>query len=372
MLNLESLDQIIQAHPTFLEHTPGHINCPACRATRPQVQLEKVDLSVLIFTEASHHWREIREQDPRLKPATRENINWQLQALDKFFGKLRLNEITPGHLRAYQIARQANSIQVKGGEQHPWLKAAGPSCINHELGTLAQMLKHCRLWDDLKPFYFPLVIQGWTPRQIPSVDDEREFFEKASRAPEAGLAFWVALITANTTASGCELRGLRMENISLDGEIPEIIINEESVKNNYRPRPIPLNPTARWAVAQCYKRALKLGCCDPTHYLFPLRLNREGGACGTKYDPTRPAGRTFLRKSWVKLREVTGNATITPHDLRFLCITRLYEKGTDPEKVRALSGHISQKMSEHYSLVRRETKYEAVMRIEPAWNMPAR
>ena len=140
------------------------------------------------------------------------------------------------------------------------------------------------------------------------------------------------------------------------------------MKNSSRPRKIALNRTARWAVEQCYKRALHLGACQPEHYLFPLRLNREKTAPGVKhrdkYDPARPASRWFVRKSWDKLRAATGLNHLNPHDLRHQCITRLLENGAQPETVRAIAGHVTQQMMEYYSHIRRQAKYDAVMAIE--------
>jgi len=57
----------------------------------------------------------------------------------------------------------------------------------------------------------------------------------------------------------------------------------------------------------------------PEHYLFSFRLNRvkkgqRASVGNAKYDPTRPATRWFLRKSWDKLRKATGFQNLNPHD----------------------------------------------------------
>ena len=143
-------------------------------------------------------------------------------------------------------------------------------------------------------------------------EDEQELFSKAASHPEAALAYWVACITNNTTASGLELRGLRLKKIMLrDKEISEIYVPAEACKNTSRPRKIALNRTARWAVEQCYKRALSIGSCMPDHYLFPFRINRN------TWDPARPASRWYLRKSWDKLRKPRDSLTL----IRMTCGT---------------------------------------------------
>jgi integrase len=284
---------------------------------------------------------------------------------------MRLCDINPGNLREYQLARASNTLSINGRETHPWKRAAGHSIINHEISALGQILKHCKLWEKLQPYYSPEGIPKWSPRDILSEEDEEDLFSKAASHPEAALAYWVACITNNTTAAGCELRGLRLKNIFLrdKDDISEIYIPEDAVKNNSRPRKIALNRTARWAVEQCYKRALANGSTHPEHYLFSFRLNRvkkgqRASVGNAKYDPARPATRWFLRKSWDKLRKATGFQNLNPHDLRHQCITRLLENGVEPETVRAIAGHVTEQMMQYYSHHRRQTKYDAVMAIE--------
>jgi integrase len=355
-----------------LSHTPDHQDCPACKAADLLLVQIDSDFSRRLFREAAELWMTIRRRDNSLKARTHETNTQYIEALGRFFGNMRLNDISPGHLKMYQDARANNLLIVAEKETHPWKRAAGHSIINHEISTLAQILKHCKLWDRLRPLYFPLTTPKWSPREekILSEEDEQDLFEKAAKHPECALAYWVACITNNTSAAGCELRGLRLKHIHLrpGNDISEIYVPSDAVKNDARPRKIALNRTAKWAVEQCYGRALKLGSCQPDHYLFPLRLNREKTTDGAKhrdkYDPTRPASRWFIRKSWEKLRKVTGFTELNPHDLRHQCITRLLENGVEPETVRSIAGHVTQQMMEYYSHLRRRVKYEAVMAIE--------
>jgi integrase len=349
------------------EHTPDHKACPACRSANVALQAEKINISVLPFGEAVKFWKLLRAQDTGLKKRTHETTDDYLNALGKFFDKLCLRQITPGHIRSYQIARQANLIRVDGEEISPWKRKAANMRINHEICALGQILTHCRLWQHIKPFYFPLPVKSWSPRQILSEEDEERFFKIAARHPEAELAYWVAAITNNTTAAGCELRGLRFRNIFLrpDGEISEIYIPEDAVKNDSRPRMIALNSVAKWAVEQCYKRALKAGSCEPQHFLFPFRHRNHTWA------PERAPSRWFLRCSWNQLRKATKTPHLKPHDLRHHCITRLLENGVDPETVRAIAGHVDQKMVEYYAHQRKRVKYAAVVAIEPKKKAPA-
>jgi integrase len=350
-----------------LAHTlPNHLNCPACKALDAALQVGRKNIAGLPFAEARLYWTMRRAQDTGLKSGTHERDDAYMEALAHFFGPIRLRDITPGHLRSYQLARSKNSMRVDGGDARPWKRRAENSTINHELALLGRILHHCRLWKQLKEYYFPLPVPKWSPREIMSEEDEAEFFRGGACDPQAQLAYWVACVTNNTTASGSELRFMRLKHIFLrpGREISEIYVPPEGVKNESRPRKISLNRVAKWAVQQLYRRALQLGCADPEDFLFPFRIHRG------KYDPTRAASKTFLRKSWARLRKITGHPELRPHDLRHHCITRLFEEGNDPETVRSIAGHIRPEMTEYYSHQRKRVKYEAVKKIDPAERKP--
>jgi len=341
-----------------LDHTRDHISCPACKAANKALQLTGAELAAMPFDDAASAWMLLRRQSAGLRERTHEATLGHLNALGKFFRRLRLVDITPGHVRAYQIARLNNAMRIEGKELHPWYCVPKHSLINHEIATLGLMMKFASLWHRIKPYYSPLPVNRWSPRDVLSIEQEEALFKSLPRRPEAALAYWVAAITSNTTASGMELRGLRLKNLFLTDVIAEIYVPEDSVKNDSRPRKIALNTQARWAVGECLKRAIRLGATDPEHFLFPFRLKRN------LYDPTRPASRFFLRKSWVKLQAATGLVNLKPHDLRHQCITAMLENGVNPETVTAIAGHVGRKMLEYYSHHRKQVKYAAVMTLE--------
>jgi integrase len=353
--------------PDPQDHTADHADCPACKAANHALVADNLELAGMPFHAAAKSWMLLRRQSPSLRPRTHETTQGYLDALEKFFAGMRLHDITPGHIRAYQIARLHNQLRTTAGVAAPWQQRAGHSIINHEISVLGQMLTHCRLWHRIKPYYFPLSLPNWSPRDVLTEEDEAELWKTAAKHPEAALAYWVATITNNTTAAGIELRGLRLKHLFLSADgISEIYIPEDSVKNNSRPRKIALNPTAKWAVEQCYKRALKLGSCEPDHYVFPGRVKRN------HWDPTRPPSRWFLRNSWDKLRQATGFTRLNPHDLRHHCITRLLENDVEPETVRAIAGHVTAKMMEYYAHHRRRVKYAAAMTIDTQQKKPVK
>jgi integrase len=313
--------------------------------------------------EAGSVWTGLRA-GRNLKPRTHEFTQFALNSLSRFFGDLPLGAVTAGHLREYQLARAVNEVQFEDGLQRPWKRKAGNTCINHELNVLQQILVVGGLWPRIGPWYAPLKVPGWSPRVLIDLDQERHLFAAAAADPRAELALWVATITANTSASGSELRYIQLRHLFLrspaDGLRSEVYIPEEGCKNNARPRKLPLNNLARWAFEQCYLRALRLGSTRDEHYLFPFRVKRN------EFDPARPASRSWIRKDWDRLRAVTGLPQLRPHDLRHLFATRLLEASVSPEIVQQLMGHKSPRMMDYYSHLRMEPKFAAVDAIEEA------
>lgn len=346
-------------------HTIDHINCPACRAFDKLLAANLLSMADKTFPQAAKVWQRLRRNSNSLRKRTHESVDEYVTALSKFFKTIKMRAINPGTLLAYQMARKSNAIAVAGKIHRPWKKIASNSRINHELNVVAQMLRACKKWEKIRPYYFPLQDKKWSPREILSEKEEEALFRKAAGYPEAELAYWVAVITNNTTASGSELRCLKLENVylRLPGDISEIYVPPEACKNDHRPRKIALNEAAHWAMKNVYKRAEKLGSTKPEHYLFPFRVKRS------QYDPTRPATRWFLRCSWNHLREISGFTELRPHDLRHHAITRMLENGVDGELVNAISGHVSQRMREFYSHQRIRVRHKAAQAIEPNYDV---
>jgi integrase len=347
------------------QHTVDHVNCLACKAVDEIMKADLLGMSGQTFPEAARVWQSVRRNSNSLRERTHESVDDYISALSRFFKRTTMSSITPGMLKSYQMARKTNAIIMNDKVQRPWKRAAGHSRINHEINLLEQMLKACKEWEKIKPYYSRLKEENWSPRQILTEKQEEELFKKVAGYPEAELAYCVAAITNNTTASGMELRGLKFENIFLrkPEEISEIYIPPEACKNDSRLRKIALNKVARWAVEKVCKRAIKLGSTKQEHYVFPFRKKR------CLYIPEQQATRWFLRCSWNHLREISGFPNLRPHDLRHHAITRMLENGVDGDLVNAISGHVSQRMREYYSHQRTKVRYDAARAIEPEYDI---
>ncbi len=275
-----------------------------------------------------------------------------VRRLVEFFGNIPLGQFTIAHFEHYQSARRAR---------------CGPSSVNHELNTLARILKRVDLWYPIRKHYAPLKDQEAKPAKIFTAAEQERIFRALKNDPHLEMGDITLTITRNTTASGCELRGLRLKNLELEADPPRIHIPPDSTKNNIRPRTIPLNPDALAAMRRAVERAKLLGSRYPDDYLFPLRIDRA------TWDPKQPASRSWLRKQIAYLREVTGIDHISPHVFRHLAVTELLEQGAPEQTVIALAGWVGHKMIATYSHARIEAKAEAVELLgKSGHNAPAR
>ena len=329
-----------------VEHTLNHKLCIPCQRALLLKQLETL-MSSLGLVQAAEVILRLKEAK-KLKPRSIESTEGQINALVKFFGDIPLNEIHSGSLIAYQEWRS---------------KTACASTINHELALLKKMLRKAtvildgvksNLWEPLAEQYAPLRSKDWAPPKTFTVQEQQRIFDHAANDPNLGLAHIVFTITRNTTASGCELRGLRLRHLELNANPPRIHVPPDSTKNDIRPRVIPLNDQALDAFHKAVERAAKLGSHRAEHYLFPFRVNRA------LWDPNRQASRSWLRKQVARLRKDSGVQHLKPHAFRHLAVTELLEAGVPEQTVIALAGWVGRKMIETYSHSRIEAKNEAV------------
>ena len=187
---------------------------------------------------------------------------------------------------------------------------------------------------------------------------------------EWAVAFYAALLTMSTTASGCELRNLRLQDIDLATKVMHVRVG----KNRCRARTVPLNETATWALERLLSRARELGAKEPGDYLIPCRVS------GKTYAPKHPPSPWAWRTEWRKLTEAAGISRLRLHDLRHHAVTRLAElNAASEETIMAISGHISREMLQHYSHIRLEARRKAVAALDDvtiltqltSWKSPA-
>ena len=305
------------------------------------------DFAKWTFNKASERWLDARGQ--RVSRKTHQTEQERVRALLKFFGGRRLDEITAQDLMAYQLKR-STEVSAK--------------TINLDCGVLRMILRSAKLWSRLSDDYKALPLNKRGPGRALTPNEEEELFRVASNNPAWNAAFYAAVLASNTTARGCELKGLRLEDVALISRT--LNIRRSSTKTDAGCRIIPLNESATWAATRLLERAQLLGATEPNHFLFPaarFRHTQEGkNVAGMGYDPTSPI--RSWRTAWRSLTKAAHLPGLRFHDLRHHCITRLAEAGVPEQTLMSIAGHVSREMLEHYSHIRLHAKREAVAAIE--------
>lgn len=109
------------------------------------------------------------------KKSTADSYEKYIGRLHKYFADLPLRDFQIEQFREYQ---KINSV-CRDGDGPPLV----PSSINHDLNTLAQILNQAGLWEEIRPFYKPLPLPGWTPPRVLTEEEENRFFEIAGWCP---------------------------------------------------------------------------------------------------------------------------------------------------------------------------------------------
>jgi integrase len=292
-----------------------------------------------------------------LSPRSLEAYKYHFRTLMSFFDPNRtLSSFHEGDLRDYQ--RWRSLCDTGHGK-------AGPSLINHELGALGQILKLAGQWIPISSYYERLPEKNCTHPKVLTAEEEDRFFRFAASKPRWSTAYNCALVTANSTVSGCELRTLRLENLQLN-EVPPKINVSENVKNKHRMRAVPLNATALAAVGNLLVLAGERGSTEPRHHLIAFRTKKK------VYVPERPASPYFIRTAFRAIGRACGLRWVTPTSFRHQAITKLLESGAPDETVRAIAGHVSQRTLSYYSHIRIEAKKVALDRLEPDTKRPTK
>jgi integrase len=301
------------------------------------------DLAKWRFEKVSAEWLEGRKKI--VAPKTYRIDKERSKPLLAFFGGMRLCDINSDTVRAYQLKRAAT---------------VGTRTINLETKVLRMVLTTGRLWSRIADDFKPLPENKRGPGKALTEEEERKLFQIAGSKPQWAVAYYAATLAANTTARGCEIKGLRLQDVDLIEKT--MTIRRVSTKTDAGARIIPLNENACWAVARLLERGKKLGAVEPEHFLLPacpFRHSREDHITGgLGYDPTKPM--QGWRTAWRKLTEKAGLKGLRFHDLRHHSITKLAESGVADQTLMSIAGHVSKAMLDHYSHIRMNAKRAAV------------
>ncbi len=299
------------------------------------------------------------------------------RALEKFFGRYRLDEITPELVWEYQSLRAVNPANTAGKwrcvgdgghrefdsreDAEAWLKRnglefeiaqtlwasrAGANCIRKEIALVVRLLRGAKLWsdEDAKSLIRVRPVEPDIERAM-TIQEQHSFLHVASRRAEYRLIYQYAIVALQTTASTNEMRALRLGDITL-GDCPMIQVPRQGAKNKGRMRAIPL-PThdAVWAMEGLIARAKEMGSSGPADYLFPRHITHD------RYDITKPMTDSGLKKPWDAVRRAAGMPRLRIYDLRHTGITRMAERGVPLPVAMSFAGHMTLAMQKRYTAI---------------------
>lgn len=302
----------------------------------------------LKFAEAAEQWLtartfgKIRSKVRYCAPNTLKSYRAYLNALVLFFGSLSLEEIHLGHIEQYRMERS---------------EQAGPNKIIQEENVLIAILKRGGCWSPEMAEQYVAVqrVESDIPQAL-TPQEQAHWLATANSKEEWRLVYWYSVIAFATTASNCELRGLRLQDVNLYQQL--VTIQAPHAKNKFRIRSIPLPPDALWAMERLIERARSCGSRLPHHYLFPIATSKYS------WNPERPMTEWGLRRPWWEQVQAAANLSeFTFHKTRHTGITRMAEAGIPMPVILSLAGHISAKMQQHYTWISEQAKRRAQMAV---------
>jgi integrase len=261
----------------------------------------------------------------------------RLEVLKKHFGDVRLALISREMIEGFQRGRRD--------------AGAGNRTVNMDVGVLRQVLKRFGHWRRLED-HVQMLSEAKAPvGRALTPDEQKRLFEKATTNPEWEHVYCAAVLAANTSMRGVEIKHLRRRDVDVEKSVLYI----RKSKNESSHRILPLNGPAKAAIERMLARADSLGHTEPDHYLWPASQWH-------RFDPTQPASKWDT--AWRTLRDAAGLPGLRFHDLRHTVITELLEAGEADHVVESISGHLSRRMLEHYSHIRIDAKKRALDRLD--------
>ncbi len=272
----------------------------------------------------------------------------RLDVVKRHFGDVKLATITRKSIEGFQAKRR--------------LEDASNRTINMDVGALRQVLKRFKQWRRLEDDVRMLTEAGGAPvGRALTPEEQRRLFEAAAGNAEWEHVYCAAVLAANTSMRGVEVKHVRRRDVDLekvwdvDSATGKGVLYVTRSKNETSKRPLPLNKSAREAVERMLKRADTLGHTSPDHYLWCASQHH-------KFDPTKPARKWDT--AWHALRDAAGLPGFRFHDLRHTVVTDLLEAGEPEHVIEAVTGHLSRRMLEHYSHQRLKAKGQMLERME--------
>jgi integrase len=287
---------------------------------------------------------------------TFKNYRQKLKALRVFFGDVPLDRLHAGLFVQYQRRRAEGTGFTRKIGKTVVQSPAGAAKINSELSLLQRILKLGGAWTaDHEAFYVRFKVQDSEMVRALSQAEQDRFMLVAQSRPGYHPIWWYSLIAVHLTFSSDEMRTIRIGDINLTHQI--VSVNRQVGKNSYRRREVPIcDGACSWALERLIERAQKMGARGPHHYLFPGRLVRN------VFDPETHMSETGLRKPFEAVRVAAEVPWFQLNGWRHTAITRLAEAGVPIATIMKRAGHVTLKMSAHYTHISEQAERFAITR----------
>jgi integrase len=252
--------------------------------------------------------------------------------VDRILGGAILPDLTENRIREYMAARTAEGV--------------GNRTVNMELLILSRAIGHT--WRELWPGVPKLEEREDVGRALAS-DEEAALLDAAAANSSPFIDRFIRIALTSAMRSG-EIRTLQVGRVNFADRT--LTVGRSKSKRSTG-RVIPTDgDLGDLLAAQVAWLGEKFGPVQPQWYLFPTF-----GDARRPNDPTRPV--TTIKSAWEGVRTAAG-VNCRFHDLRHTAITKLAEQGVPDSTMKALAGHVHEKMLERYSHIRMAAKREAV------------
>lgn len=300
---------------------------------------------LVMFPQAVEEWTE------QTKAAWSRNYEaiqtYNLKHLHPYFKSKFLNEIGHEDIGRYQAKRQSDG--------------ASNRTINMEVSTLRMILKSFKLWTAIADDVRMLEERADVGKAL-DPDEAERLLEACFNSAQPSL-YPAVVIYCNTGVRNAELRCARWWQVNF--REAEFQVGKSKTRGGDG-RIIPLNREAMDAFTAWHERWPD---AKPTDFIFPsekLVFKGKGSAklrvmTGYDTDFTKPVG--SWKRAWKTALRLAG-VTARIHDLRHHFLTEVGEAQTPEKTMKALAGHLSEKMLDRYVHARKMAKRRAVEALD--------
>jgi integrase len=300
---------------------------------------ESRDLRIRTVSEALKDYQKGYETGHRQK-----SVVWvqeRAKHIERLLGGAILPDLKEERIRSYMRTRLAE--KVGRGED---ARTVGNRTVNMELLILSRAIGHT--WRELWPGVPKLEEREDIGRAL-APDEEARLLGAAATNPSPFIDRFIRVALTSAMRAG-EIRTLQVGRVNFADRTLTVGLAKSKRGTG---RVIPMNGDLCELLAeQVVWLKEKFGPVQPHWYLFPTF-----GDARRPNDPTRPV--TTLKSAWEGVRSAAG-VTCRFHDLRHTAITKLAEQGVPDSTMKALAGHVHERMLERYSHIRMAAKREAV------------